>query len=411
MYYVGIDWADDKHDIHILDDQGQTVKALVIPHKAEGFQTLLDRAQELTPDKDQVVFAMETSQHLLVDALLDAGYTVYPVNPKQAERARERYSVAGAKSDAMDAKGLARMLRNDIASLAPFRPSSDLARELKLLTRDRRALVRLNTQLANQLTSCLKAYYPRALELFGDIDSQISLAFLQRFPTPAAAARLTFRRFQAFLKAQHYPAPAKTQELFQTLHQAQLPVEPFVVTAKSKLMLVLVSQLLPLAKQIKDYDRAIAQVLATHPDQEIFQSLPGGGEDGTVVPRLLAELGDRRDRYPQVKGLRCEAGTAPITKASGQSRYVHFRRACNKHLRDAMQWFAFNSLRDSLWAQDYYHTKRRQGKDHHEALRMLANLWLKIIFAMWRDRKLYSEDQFLANRARQALRHKTSQAA
>ena len=402
MYFVGIDWADDHHDIHILNGQGETVKAFRIPHTPQGLQTLLETVGNLSTDKSQVLFAIETSQHLLVDALLEAGYTIYPVNPKQAQRARERYSVAGAKSDAIDAKGLARFLRNDQAELHPFRPSSDSARQLRLLTRDRQALVKLKTQLTNQLTQCLKTYYPKALELFTAVDSPISLAFLTAYPAPEKAAALTPKAFKAFLKQHAYPVPAKVEALWQVLQQPQLPVEPFVVAAKSQLLLALVAQLLPLVQQLKHYDQTIANLFATHPDNELFKSLPGSG--GTVVPRLLSEIGDCRDNHPNVNSLQCQAGMAPVTKASGQTHYVRFRRACNKHLRDAISGFAFGSLSQCPWAKELYYAKRQAGKGHYAALRIVGQVWLKIIFAMWRHHTPYNEALFLKSRTQQARR-------
>lgn len=405
MYFVGIDWADDHHDIHILDEQGETIKAFRIPYTPQGLQTLLETAESLSPDKPQVLFAIETSQHLLVDALLETGYTVYPVNPKQAQRARERYSVAGAKSDAIDAKGLARFLRNDQAELHPFRPSSDLARKLRLLTRDRQALVKLKTQLVNQLTQCLKTYYPRALELFTTVNSQISLAFLQAYPTPQKATALTTKTLKAFLKQQAYSAPAKADALWQLLQTPQLPVEPFVIAAKSQLMLALVSQLLPLVQQLKHYDQTIARLFASHPDSKLFKSLPGSG--GTVVPRLLSEIGDCRDNHPNVNSLQCQAGTAPVTSSSGQARYVRFRRACNKHLRDALSWFAFGTLNHCPWAKSLYQAKRQAGKGHHAALRIVGQVWLKIIFAMWRHHTPYNEPLFLATKSHQSRNQTT----
>jgi len=401
MVYVGIDWGSDQHQIAVVDEHGEELKNFAIPHQAEGIETLLNLALELAPDKSGICFAIETSQHVLVDVLLEAGYPVYPINPKQSERARENYSVAGAKSDKSDALVLARFLKNDHGCLRPFKPSSEPARELRLLTRDRQTLVAFRTQLVNQLISCLKAYYPRALELFSQPDSNIFLAFLREFPTPEDAQKVTVVRFTTFLKRNSYPGMAKAGMIHEKLHRPQLPVEPFVIKAKSKLMASLVVQLSSLNDQLKQYDQSIAELFEQHPDSNIFRSLPGSG--GSTIPRLLAEMGDCRENFPDATALQCQAGTAPVTKASGHSHYVQFRYACNKHLRDAVHNLSFASLKQCLWAREYYKRKMRQGKRHAAALRMLGNIWLKIIHSMWCNHTLYDEKLFLASRAKHSL--------
>jgi transposase len=401
MYYIGVDWADEHHDVCILDNEGKTVKAFRITHDEEGFSKLFAEVKELVSDQCEVIFAMETSQHLLVDMIVNSGYTVYPINPKASSRARDRFSISGAKSDLLDAKVLADMLRTDRAHLRPLVPSSDIARRIKILTRDRESLVRLKTQLVNQLISCLKAYYPLALDIFSDIQTNIALDFVEKFPMPSRAQVLTLGEFKKFLKRHHYPVPAKTDELFQKIKKPQIPVDSFVAETKSQFMLVLVRQLKSLITQIKEYDRRINDFFVKHPDSEIFRSLPGTGK--TIAPRLLAEIGDQRQNYTQANALQCIAGTVPVTVSSGNYFQVKFRRACNKHLRDALYILAFESIKSSLWARKYYSSKRAQGKTHSTALRMLANIWIKIIFAIWQGKTLYSEEKFLAQKTRNLL--------
>src|SRR4030065_2068784 len=183
MYYVGIDWADENHQVFITDDSAQRLGAFSIVNSHSGVEELFERIRYFVKDQKQVLFALETSKGLLIDSILDAGYTVYPINPKSVDRYRDRYKVSGHKSDDFDAMVLANILRTDRHNYRPILPDSPITRELKILTRECCSLIRLKTMLSNQLTSCLKDYYPVALELFCKLDQQITLLFLKNFPT------------------------------------------------------------------------------------------------------------------------------------------------------------------------------------------------------------------------------------
>jgi len=213
MYYIGIDWADKHHDIYATDEKGQQLMSFRISHDPEGFQALLDRVQTLSQDKEEILFAIESHHGLLVDFILDAGYKVYPINPKSMDRYRDRYKVSGAKNDRFDARVLANILRTDLSIFKPIVPNSEIARELKMLTRDREALVKSKTRLVNQLTSCLKAHYPLALELFGDLQSGIALAFITQYPTAKSAQSLSLKQFKRFLKDHSYTHPHRAERL------------------------------------------------------------------------------------------------------------------------------------------------------------------------------------------------------
>jgi len=391
---VGIDWADTEHVYCLMDESGTTLATGTIDHTAEGLErfTALVRAR-VQPSQD-VLVALETSHGPLVGALLDQQFTVYAINPKAVDRHRERFRVAGAKSDLRDAWVLATLLRTDRALYRPLLPDSEIAQELRALTRDRAELVRTRTMLSNQLTACLKAYFPEFLTLFADPDRPVALALLQAFPTREALQAVSAEQLEAFLRRHHCPhSRERAAEIHARMHARGFHIAPPLVRTKARLAGTLASQLQTLAAHLDAYDREIQRILKLHPDGELYHSLPGAGD--FLAARMVGELGDNRDRYREASVAQCEAGTAPITRASGTTRTVHLRRACSRPLRDTLWQFAFASLRQCEWAKTYYLRARGRGKKHAEALRMLGNVWLRIIIAMRRDRRSYDESVFL----------------
>jgi len=328
---------------------------------------------------------------------------VYPVNPKALDRARDRFRMSQSKSDSFDAYVLAEFLRTDHVHLRALQPDSEQAQELKLLTRDHHRLGRHKTRLLNQIEVTLKEYYPRPLEVFSDLESQIALDFLQRYPTPRALAELTRRNWNRFAQREHRLGEQRCKELWEKLSQPQLKIPEHVVRTKAQLLLVLVIQLRSLAEAVKNYSDRVESFFASMPAAKFVKTLPGG-KSGTTVPMLWAELGDAKSRWQSFRHLQAEAGGVPVTKASGKSRVVQFRFACNKLLRYASYWLSFNSLNRCEWANKYYRDQRRKGHSHPQALRALAANWLKIIFVMWRDHQPYDENLYLANIARQQMR-------
>ncbi len=398
MLLVGIDWADTEHVYCLMDDTGVTLATGTIAHTAEGLERFMALVRTRVQNPQDVLVALETSQGPLVGALLDQQFTVYAINPKAVDRHRERFRVAGAKSDLRDAWVLATLLRTDRALYRPLLPDSDIAQELRALTRDRAELVRTRTMLSNQLTACLKAYFPEFLALLADPDRPVALALLQAFPTREALQATSPEQLEAFLRRHHCPHSRDRAAEIHTRMQARgFHIASPLVRAKARLGNTLASQLQILAEHLDAYDREIRRVLRLHPDGELYHSLPGAGD--SLAARMVGELGDNRDRYREASIAQCEAGTAPVTRASGTSRTVHVRRACIHPLRDTLWQFAFASLRRCEWANTYYLRARMRGKKHAEAVRMLGNVWLRIIIAMRRDRQPYDETLFLKARS------------
>jgi transposase len=353
-----------------------------------------------TPERrEELACIIETTRGLLIAALLEAGFPVYPVNPKTVDRHRKP---AGAKTDAIDAYLLARTGRSDLADLRRLRPDSTLIQELKTLTRDQESLIASQTRLVNQLTACLKSYYPVALTLFSKLQQPSTLAFLQAYPTPQAAQQASMEAITLVLKqAKHRRLARVGQRIWEQLRQPSLQADAITTRARSRLMLALVQQLRLLLEQLAAYDKEIARLFQAHADQPIFSGLPGAGK--RLAPRLLAEWGDDHSRYASAASVQALGGTSPVPFESGKHASVHQRYACVKPLRNALYQFAWQSTFQEPWAEAYYQRKRQEGKTHSMAVRALANLWVRIIYALWRKHEPYQAATFLA--AQQAHGH------
>ena len=392
MWYTGIDWANDHHDALVLDDKGHQVGSLRVSHSAQGLAKLNVFLEQIvgTASKEQMACIIETTHGLLIATLLEAGWPVYPVNPRTVDRRR---SASGAKTDMIDAYLLAKTGRADFADLHRLTPDSEKVAELKLLTRDQDTLIHMQTRLVNQLTACLKAYYPVVLDLFGKLHQKSTLLFLQTYPTPQEAAAASVEQIQQVLKQTRHPQARKAAlSIVEQLQQPQLQADAVTIRTKSRLMLALVRQLLPLMEQIAQYDKEISTLFLTHPDHEIFTSLPRCAKH--LAPRLLAEIGDDRSRYTDASSLQALGGTSPVLFQSGAYAKAHRRLGCIKPLRNALQHFAWQSTQSEPWARAYYQRKRAEGKSHTVAIRALANVWVRIIFAIWTQHCCYEAATF-----------------
>lgn len=401
-YYIGVDWADAESAVWVEDESGAKVMGRTVAHTAEAFAEWGRWLDERRAEGIELWAAIERPDGRVVDFLLDHGIIVYPVNPKALDRARDRFRMSGAKSDPFDARVLATFLRSDHAHLQPLQPSSEAAQELKGLTRDYLRQVRQQTRLLNQLTVTLKEYYPRALEVCDDLKSRWAQEFLRAYPTPAALAGLTARQWQRWART-HRLSAKRAAELWAELQRPQLPVPPHVVRVKARRVAVLLDQLEVTGGAVEAYRQAVGDFFASMPAAKWACSLPGG-QSGTTVPTLWAELGDAPGRWQTAQHLQGHAGAVPVTERSGKGHVVKFRFACNTHLRYAVHQLAFVSLRHSEWARAYYDRCRRHGHSHHHALRALGAKWLKIIFAVWTRQVPYDETYHLATIARQQLR-------
>ncbi|GHP00322.1 IS110 family transposase [Reticulibacter mediterranei] len=403
MFFAGIDWSDTHHDALVVDDAGRQVHSPIrVDHTAQGLEKLHAFLEAITgPDgKENMACIVETSYGLLITFLLERGWPVYPVHPTTVDRRR---AASGAKTDAIDAYLLAKTGRADFVELRRLTPDSDQIAELKALTRDQDTLIQMQTRLVNQLTACLKAYYPVAMTLFAKLQQRSTLLFLQAYPTPEIAMGASREQIAETLRqAGHRSAEKAATKIFEALHQPHLKASDITTRTKSRLMLALVAQLLPLVEQIALYDEEIGQLFLSHADSEIFSSLPRAGK--RLAPRLLAEIGDDRKRYANATRLQALAGTSPVIFQSGTYTRIHRRHACIKPLRNALHQFAWQSTLSEPWALEYYQRKRKEGKSHSVAVRALSNVWVRLIHAMWFKQECYQAATFETARLEHARR-------
>jgi transposase len=401
-YYLGVDWADEVHQVWVSDPQGSKVAEMKVTQSPEGMSELGRWLHERRAEGIELWASIEKPEGRIVDFLLDDGVVVYPINPKAVDRARDRFRMSGAKSDLFDAYVLSEFLRTDHGHLRALRPNSEQAQELKMLTRDYQRLVTQRTRLLNQVVATLKEYYPRPLDLFTDISTEKALDFIKQCPTPETVKELSRKQWNRFARAHRF-SQNETEELWKTVKAPQLPIPQHVVRAKAKLTAVLVKQLEVLVKATTHYSGEVQRFFASMPAAKLVSSLPGA-KSGTTLASVWSEIGDAPGRWQSFRHLQAQAGSVPLTKESGKVRVVHFRFSCNKRLRHAVYWLAFTSLNQSEWAKTYYREQRSKGHTHHRAIRALGAKWLKIIFVLWKDHKPYDENYHLANITRQRMR-------
>ena len=379
----------------LVDQYGKIVEDFRFDDTAEGWQRLV---KKLSKHSDPAV-AIETSSGMTVQRLLEAGYAVYPVNPKAAKRYRERKAPSGTKTDHLDAWSLADALRLDGHTWRQLKPDDPLTVELRLLCRDEVTLIEQRTALVCQLRAALHEYYPVVLDAFEDWTLRSAWAFVEAFPTSEALAKAGKRKWEKFLHTHKLYRPKTYQKRLGLFARAETFCGNRATTnAKSMLAVALAGQLRVLQGHLDKFREQIEKLFAQHPDHDLFGSLPGAGEK--LAPRLLAELGDDRDRFDSPQALQCYAGTAPVSFESGKIKRVRFRRACQKALRHSVHLWANLSRATCPWAEAYYRKKRKEGQTHACALRCLGQRWLKILWKMWQTRKRYDPELHQRNQVK-----------
>jgi transposase len=390
-FFAGLDWASKVHAVCIIDERGGVCERLDIEHNAEGLARLQRRLEHFGRPR----IAIERPSGLVVDTLVDAGFAVVPIHPNAVKATRPRYRSHGAKSDASDAYLLADLLRTDGHRFASLAPQSDEIRALRALVRGRDDLVATRVQLANQLRSLLESFWPGAVEVFADIDSPIALAFIDRYPTPDSAQRLGPKRMAAFCAQHAYSGRRNPEELLVRLHHPPAAVcAELEMDAKGDLARSLARTLLRLVEHIRLLSSRIEHHVASLDDGKLLMSFPRAGR--LCAAQILAELGSVRDRFASDEHLAAEAGVAPVTYASGKSKSVTFRWACNHRLRTALTCLADNSRHANAWAASVYANARGRGCDHPHAVRILARAWVRVLWRAWIDRQPYDPSRHRA---------------
>ena len=296
MLSIGIDWADDKHDICLRDAQDRRILAeFIITHDARGVKQLDEMVAALGFQPAHCLVAVETPHGLLVGYLLQTGYTVYAIPPRAVDRYRDRHRSSGARSDKIDARTLSDILCVDREYHHPIPEDSPLAQENKLVSRQRQKLVQEQTRIKNQLTACLKAYYPAALGLFSSLDCAITWAFLRAYPNAKAAAEPSLAELQTFFEQHGYTCKRKIPEIYEHLQAPAIPVAEWQVRALQRHMLLLVDLMATITPQVNTYERELTRLLDQHADAFIFRSLLQAGD--VTAAWLLGEIGDCRDKF------------------------------------------------------------------------------------------------------------------
>ncbi len=375
----GVDWAEAHHDLALVDEDGALVARSRIDTGATGFNHLLALIAQHGGSAQDTPIALETDKNLLVVALVEAGFTVYPINPRAVARYRERYGQAGGKSDAGDAAVLAHILRTDRHLHRRMPAVSEQGRAVKALARQHQEAIWALHQTVSRLRSVLLEFYPQALQAFPNLTHKAALSVLAAAPTPAAGRQLTRRRVVTLLqRSGRGNHPALVEQILTDLHTPALGQPPRVEQALGHTVAGLIGIVIAMQRAVDDLETELAREFDQHPQGAILRSAPGLGP--ILAARVLAEIGDDPTRFTDPNSLRAFAGTAPVTIASGRSHYVKARRVRSKRLADACHWWAFAMLTKSAGAREHYDKRRAAGDQHNAALRNLAN---KLLGRLW----------------------------
>lgn len=409
MLGVGIDWAEEAHTVALGRPGEGVIEMLTVAHAPAAVDALIARITQLEPDPAEVRVVLETRHGLLVERLVEAGYTVVPVNPDLIARRR---GPAKKKDDSEDARIACLLALDRFAQLKPLIPHGEVAAELRAIARDDARAAKDQRRLLNRLRADLLAVFPAALDIAGaDLGAPTFLKLLHKWPTAAQLATATRDELEAFARSARHGWPDR----FADKVTAALAVDHFaarqpLVRAKADTIRLYATQLLAIGHQRRAWYKRMGQLLIGEPsegdqpgqgfpDGEIYLSMPGLG--ARLAARVAGEIGDHPGQFDSPNALACYAGKAPVTRRSGKSELVVAKRlACNRYLDDAVQDWAFCSLTRSGWAREFYDDHRARGQGHHAALRALGNRWLEVLWHCLNKRICYDEATHVANRNR-----------
>ena len=384
----GLDWAQDHNDICIADAlSGEIVLEQRLSTDETGITALIDTLI----DHDVTAVAIEKPDGLLVGRLLGAGQTVLAMHPNQVKAARDRFRAAGGKSDRFDARVLCELARTDRHRFPALTPLRDETAALRALLRTRQDLVEARIALANQLRAQLHAFWPGAAQIFAEVDSQIALAFITRYPTPHDTKGLATKRLATFLARHHYSGRRHPEQLLTRLRAAPIAViDELETEARRSCVLGLIAALTPIVDQIALLSSQIAAAVRDHPDGHIFLSFFRDPKATLTAAGLLAEIGDHRPRYPDGDALAADAGMCPVAIESGKRRAAGFRWACDKRPRAHFCVLADSIRHHNPWAKDLYQRARARGANHPHAIRILGRALARILHACWTTNQPYN---------------------
>jgi transposase len=391
--FIGLDWADAKHDICVQAAGCEKREFDRFRHQAAAIeQWALAMHQRFG---GRIAVALELSKGPIVYALQKYDFFVlFPINPSMLAKYRQAFKPSRAKDDPTDAELALDLVLRHRDKFTPLRPQSVRMRTLLYLVEQRRRLVGDKTRYTNRLGNALKQYYPQALEWFEQRDTVLFCDFLTHWPTLAQVKRARQATLTTFFKTHN----VRFERVIKTRLQAIKAATPLthdvaVITAHKLHVKALVEQLRVTLNAISDYDQEIASIAPTLSDYALFNALPGAGPH--LAPRLLVAFGEQRDRFNGASEFQRYAGIAPVTERSGNKSWVHWRWQCPTFLRQTLVEWAGQTINKSFWAGAYYRQQIAKGSSHQAAVRSLAFKWVRILYRCWQTRTPYDESKYL----------------
>ena len=391
--YVGIDWADKKHDACIQQANSEKREFVVVPHKVD----LIDEWVKSLRKRfgSPIAVAVELTKGPIVSALQKYDFIViYPINPATLAKYRETFKPSRAKDDPTDAEFAVDLILRHPEYFKRLKPLSVEMRTLAVLVEKRRMLVNEKVRITNRLRHALKQYYPQALEWFEDVDTVLFCDFIERWPTLTQVKRARKTTLKTFFSEHNMRFPHVQERRVIAIREAlPLTTDEAVITPHQMQALAFIEQLRVILKALKQFDQQIAELADSHADYALFKPLPGAGP--LMAPRLLVAFGEDRERYQGAEELQKYAAVAPVTERSGNKHWVHWRWKCSTFLRQTFVEWAGQTVNKSYWAGAYYWQQRAKGNDHQAAVRALAFKWIRILYRCWQDRVPYDESKYL----------------
>ena len=391
--FVGLDWADKKHDICIQAADSSEREFYQIQHTVDDIEQWAYSLRERF--NGRIAVAVELSKGPIVYALQQFDFiTIFPVNPTTLARYRNTFTLSSAKDDPTDAEFALELMLRYPDKVLPLTPQSENMRKLAYLVRSRRKLVEDRRRLANRLIATLKQYYPQVLDWFSHKNTQLFCDFILRW---SSLQELKNARKQSIIKL-FKSSSSRTIPLIEKRLQAIKTAKPLtedraVISAHRLEAMALAAQMLAIISAIKVFDVEILSTFKALPDCPIFSDLPGAGP--CLAPRLLVAFGEDRSRYKSAAEIQQYAGIAPVTERSGKRSWIHWRWQCSKFLRQTFVEWSAKTVSQSYWAGVYYQNQRDKGKSHQAAVRSLAFKWIRILYACWQSKTPYNETRYL----------------
>lgn len=392
--HIGLDWADQKHDVCLKEINSDSFEYDVIQHSPEVIEEWALALRKRFNNKP-IAICLELKAGPVVYALLKYDFIVlFPIPPKALAKYREAFTQSGAKDDPTDAFLQLDYLLKHPTALKPLVPDNVETRILQRLVEDRRVLVSEKVRLTNRITAALKSYFPQALQWFDDIDTQIFCDFVQQWPTLNAAQKARASTLTKFFKSHRCVRQNVIDKRIKAIKGSMpLTEDEGVLIPFERLANVFVCQLSQVITAIHEYDLEISRCFKHHCEYELFESFPGAGP--VFGPRLLAAFGTNRERFNSADEVNRLSGVAPVLNRSGKYTWTHWRYSCPKFLRQTFVEWANQTIRYSFWAREFYDEKRAKGKSHQATLRALAFKWIRIMYSCWKNKTPYDESAYL----------------